>query len=69
MSDEDVLKVPVELRDVDDVDEAALENIWIADQPLGILLKNLGQRVVHLENTVEELQSAEGDLEEVAPEP
>lgn len=49
-------RTPVELRDCDSIDDATLENIWIADQPVGILMKSLGERVATLEDENEHLR-------------
>ncbi|WP_143423198.1 hypothetical protein [Halegenticoccus soli] len=49
----------VELRDVDDDADAALENIWIAGQPVGRLLDSSCKRSKSLSKRVDDLEAAD----------
>jgi outer membrane murein-binding lipoprotein Lpp len=46
----------IELRGVDDPAEAGLEDIWIAGEPVGILLSSIDARQKEADSTVEDLQ-------------
>ncbi|WP_129116739.1 hypothetical protein [Halegenticoccus tardaugens] len=58
----------VELRDVEDDADAALEHIWIADQPVGRLLDSSSKRAKTLSSRVDDLetesQTCRDELEE-----
>lgn len=54
--------VPVELRGVDDADDATLSDVWVAEQPIGNLLDSCRQTISTLETRQEELEAENEQL-------
>ncbi|WP_248908130.1 bZIP transcription factor [Halocatena marina] len=56
--------IPVELRGVDALEEVSLGDIWVAGQPIGILVEKSLERSKELEQRYEELEAENQRLRE-----
>ncbi|PSQ51597.1 hypothetical protein BRD20_10080 [Halobacteriales archaeon SW_8_65_20] len=58
--------VEIELRGADSVEDATLQDIWVADQPLGKIIERQRKRIDELESKIEAVEETAVDANKTA---